>query len=160
MDTRNLHPTLLALVLAAAAAPTFAQYDGPESRDGGQPAVKAPPRKLTLQNCRDCGTVESVRQEKRKGEGGAVGIVGGAVIGGLIGNQIGKGGGRALATAGGAVAGGYVGNEVQKNANATTVWVTDVRMQDGSWRKFEQASQPRWHSGTVVRVMPDGTLRM
>ncbi len=37
----------------------------------------------------------------------------GAVIGGLLGNQIGGGNGRKLATAGGAVAGGLVGRNVQ-----------------------------------------------
>lgn len=37
----------------------------------------------------------------------------GAVIGGLLGNQVGKGNGRKLATVGGAVAGGMVGRHVQ-----------------------------------------------
>jgi len=37
----------------------------------------------------------------------------GAVVGGLLGNQIGKGNGRKLATVGGAVAGGLVGRNVQ-----------------------------------------------
>ena len=39
----------------------------------------------------------------------------GAVIGGLIGNQIGDGDGRKLATAAGAVAGGAIGRNVQGN---------------------------------------------
>ena len=43
-----------------------------------------------------------------------IGIATGAVIGGLLGNQIGGGNGRALATIAGAVGGGYVGNEVEK----------------------------------------------
>lgn len=37
----------------------------------------------------------------------------GAVVGGLLGNQVGKGNGRKLATVGGAVAGGLVGRHVQ-----------------------------------------------
>ncbi len=37
----------------------------------------------------------------------------GAVVGGLLGNQVGKGNGRKLATVGGAVAGGLVGRNVQ-----------------------------------------------
>ncbi|WP_312368839.1 glycine zipper 2TM domain-containing protein [Stenotrophomonas sp.] len=37
----------------------------------------------------------------------------GAVIGGLLGNQVGGGNGRKLATAGGAVAGGLIGRNVQ-----------------------------------------------
>jgi uncharacterized protein YcfJ len=44
-----------------------------------------------------------------------VGMGLGAVVGGLIGNQVGSGNGRKLATIAGAVGGGYVGNEIAKN---------------------------------------------
>lgn len=44
----------------------------------------------------------------------ALGIGIGAVVGGLIGNQVGSGNGRKLATIAGAVGGGYVGNEIAK----------------------------------------------
>lgn len=43
-----------------------------------------------------------------------VGIGVGAVIGGLLGNQVGGGTGKTLATIAGAVGGGYIGNEVAK----------------------------------------------
>ncbi|WP_089401503.1 glycine zipper 2TM domain-containing protein [Noviherbaspirillum humi] len=43
-----------------------------------------------------------------------VGIGVGAVVGGLLGNQVGGGNGRTLATIAGAVGGGYVGNEIAK----------------------------------------------
>jgi uncharacterized protein YcfJ len=43
-----------------------------------------------------------------------VGIGVGAVVGGLIGSQVGGGNGRTLATIAGAVGGGYVGNEIAK----------------------------------------------
>ncbi len=43
------------------------------------------------------------------------GTAAGAVIGGLVGNQIGSGNGRKLATVGGAVAGGAIGRNVQGN---------------------------------------------
>jgi uncharacterized protein YcfJ len=43
-----------------------------------------------------------------------VGIGLGAVVGGLIGNQVGGGKGRTLATIAGVVGGGYVGNEIAK----------------------------------------------
>ena len=43
-----------------------------------------------------------------------IGIGVGAVIGGLLGNQVGGGNGKTLATIAGAVGGGYVGNEVAK----------------------------------------------
>ena len=44
----------------------------------------------------------------------AVGIGIGAVVGGLLGNQVGSGNGRKLATVAGAIGGGYVGNEIAK----------------------------------------------
>ena len=43
-----------------------------------------------------------------------IGIGIGAVVGGLLGNQIGGGEGKTLATIAGAVGGGYVGNEIAK----------------------------------------------
>jgi outer membrane lipoprotein SlyB len=102
--------------------------------------------------CEDCGRVNEVKQEKRKGSGGAVGIVGGAVVGGLLGNQIGKGTGNTVATVGGAVAGGFAGNEVQKRVTSKTVWVTRVTLRDGSTRSFEQEAQPTWKAGSLVKV--------
>jgi outer membrane lipoprotein SlyB len=141
----NMKRLALAWMAATLSAASWAQYDGPESQ-------KKKAEVLSLETCQRCGKVEQVRQEKRKGEGGAVGIVGGAVVGGLLGNQIGGGSGRTLATVGGAVAGGYVGNEVQKNANSKMVWITDVRMKDGSLRTFEQEAKPAWRAGSVVRV--------
>lgn len=43
-----------------------------------------------------------------------IGIGVGAVVGGLLGNQVGGGNGKTLATIAGAVGGGYIGNEVAK----------------------------------------------
>lgn len=43
-----------------------------------------------------------------------IGIGVGAVIGGLLGNQVGSGDGKTLATIAGAIGGGYIGNEVAK----------------------------------------------
>ena len=102
--------------------------------------------------CEDCGTVQEVRHEKQKGEGGMLGIVAGAAAGGLLGNQVGRGTGKTLATVGGAVAGGYAGNEVQKRVSSKDLWITHVKMRDGSVRTFEQESQPGWKTGAIVKV--------
>jgi outer membrane lipoprotein SlyB len=134
------HLTLAALVLAACAA--------------GAPALANPAdaMKHKLAHCSDCGTVQAVNKEKRKGEGGAVGIVAGAAAGGLLGNQVGGGTGKALATVGGAVAGGFVGNEVQKHVTSKDVWVTKVKLKDGTVKTFEQAQAPGWKAGSLVKV--------
>jgi outer membrane lipoprotein SlyB len=136
----------IASLLAIAAAGALA--DNPH---GLPPGIA---KKLHAQAplCEDCGTVQDVRHEKRKGEGGAVGIIAGAAAGGLLGNQVGKGNGKTLATVGGAVAGGFVGNEVQKKVTAREVWITQVKMKDGSVRSFEHEAQPSWKSGSLVKV--------
>ena len=106
--------------------------------------------------CHDCATVQQVHAVTRKGEGGAVGMIGGAVVGGLLGHQIGGGTGKTLATVGGAAAGAYAGNEVQKSANSKTVWVTKVKLKDGSLRNFEQSAKPVWKAGQLVHVRENG----
>ena len=44
-----------------------------------------------------------------------VGMVSGAVVGGLLGSQVGHGSGRAIATIGGAALGGYIGSRIGRN---------------------------------------------
>lgn len=112
---------------------------------------------VAFAHCDSCGTVQEVKQEQRKGKGGAAGIIGGAVVGGLLGHQIGKGTGNTVATVGGAAAGGFVGNEVQKKVTSKNVWVTRVKMKDGSIRTFEQEAQPTWKAGARVKAT-DNTL--
>jgi hypothetical protein len=53
-----------------------------------------------------------------RNEGAAVA---GAVIGGILGNQIGSGSGRTAATVGGAVVGGLVGNEVSRDRHGNRI---------------------------------------
>lgn len=119
---------------------------------GAGAAPQAVVRAQTKALCDRCGTVQAVKQEQRQGKGGVLGVAGGAVAGGLLGNQVGKGTGKTVATVGGAVAGGVIGNEIQKKVTSRTVWVTTVTMKDGSTRSFEQEVQPGWAAGQVVRV--------
>jgi outer membrane lipoprotein SlyB len=103
--------------------------------------------------CASCGRIESVQAIKQKGEGSGVGIAAGAVLGGVLGNQVGGGNGKTLATVAGAVGGGYAGNEVEKHARATTTYQVRVRMEDGKIRTFPYAAQPGWNTGDRVRVV-------
>lgn len=139
---RTMKKLAIAGLLAAAALTTLA--DNPH---GLPPGIA---KKLAA--CEDCGHVSSVHKEQRKGEGGAVGIVGGAVVGGLLGHQVGKGTGKTVATVAGAAAGGYAGNEVQKHVTAKDVWITKVQMKDGSTRTFTHESAPAWKTGSLVKV--------
>ncbi|MEG1681999.1 MAG: glycine zipper 2TM domain-containing protein, partial [Stenotrophomonas sp.] len=58
-----------------------------------------------------CNKVEVANNARDQNR--VAGTATGAVVGGLLGNQVGKGNGRKLATVGGAVVGGLVGRNVQ-----------------------------------------------
>lgn len=87
------------------------------------------------------GTVQAVRAVLVKGQGSGVGVVTGAVLGGLVGNQMGKGTGNTVMTVGGAVAGGYAGNEVEKNVKKKTLFKTTVKLDDGSVHDYTVGQQ-------------------
>lgn len=102
--------------------------------------------------CESCGIVTGVRSEKRRGKGGALGIIGGAVGGGLLGSQVGKGDGKTLGTVGGAVGGAIIGNEIQKRMNRKTVHITSIQLKDGTTRSYESETAPTWAVGNSVKL--------
>ena len=108
--------------------------------------------------CNECGVVQSTREIVQPGDGGAVGIVGGAVVGGLLGNQVGKGRGKDVATVAGAVGGAVVGNEIEKRVDTTKRYEVAVRFNDGSSRVFTETKPTAWRSGDQVKLV-DGVLR-
>jgi outer membrane lipoprotein SlyB len=108
--------------------------------------------------CSNCGNVESVRAIKHRAQGSGLGAAGGAVLGGLLGNQVGSGSGRTIATAAGAIGGAVVGNQVEGNMKATTTYEIRVRLDNGNVRTFNQTSAPAWRSGDRVRIVK-GRLR-
>jgi outer membrane lipoprotein SlyB len=128
----------------------------PERMNSAAPAPQAAPKPVHVQRgtvqaapaqrvasvCSTCGKVESVAAVKQKGDGTGIGVVGGAVVGGLLGSQVGGGSGKNVATVLGAVGGGVAGNEVERRARATTVYQVRVRMDDGSVRTVTQSSAP------------------
>jgi outer membrane lipoprotein SlyB len=108
--------------------------------------------------CLNCGRVESVRTVQSAAKPSGVGVVGGAIVGGLLGNQIGGGTGRSVATVAGAVGGGYAGNEIEKRTRTATTYQVRVRMEDGNIRSFPFNNPPQWREGDRVRVV-DGYLK-
>ena len=110
---------------------------------GNKPAASSKPTKVAAASvCAACGTVESVKSETRKGEGTGLGAVGGAVVGGVVGHQMGGGDGKKALTVLGAVGGGFAGHEVEKRARSTTVYQVHMRMDDGSSRTVTQSTAP------------------
>lgn len=135
------------LAMAPAANPRpamLAQADAPVAR---KPAV-----------CGNCGRVESVRTIRQRAEGSGVGAAGGAILGGLLGNQVGGGNGRKLATVAGAVGGAVVGNQVEGNMKATTSYEVLVRMDNGKARTFHLNNLNGYSSGDRVKIV-NGALR-
>jgi outer membrane lipoprotein SlyB len=108
--------------------------------------------------CADCGVVESARVVETRGEGSGIGVVGGAVVGGLLGNQVGSGNGNKIATVAGAVGGAVAGNEVEKRVKTKKSYEVVVRFEDGRSRVFHEANSGGWRVGDRVRVV-DGVIR-
>jgi len=108
---------LLAVSAAALVTPAFAQQDFERRRNERLfeanvtevRAVMGPPE----QRC----WIESERVQREEHSTG--GGVAGAIIGGILGHQIGGGSGRALATVGGVAAGAVVGSKLGGRADTT-----------------------------------------
>jgi len=137
---------LIAAFLTAGAAPALSQA-APQDH---HPRASA--------ECRNCGTVVSTRSYEREAErASGVGGVGGAVVGGLLGNKVGSGNGRTLATVAGAVGGAYAGNKLERNIKTDTYTDVRVKMAQGGYRTFSEKGHTRFRNGDRVRVQ-DGRL--
>jgi outer membrane lipoprotein SlyB len=118
-----------------------------------------PMRRAPALVCQNCGIVESIREITTGGDSNGLGAAGGAVVGGLLGNQVGGGHGRQAMTVVGAIGGAFAGNQIEKQARATRSYETTVRMNNGSSRTVAQAAQPEWRDGDHVKIV-DGAVRM
>jgi outer membrane lipoprotein SlyB len=103
------------------------------------------------------GYVEAVEVApgEQRSSGPGIGAIGGAIAGGVLGNQVGSGTGRAAATVGGAVAGGVIGHQVEqhmKGPQTATSYRFRVRMDDGSYQTFTQERHDNIRVGDRVRV--------
>ena len=118
-----------------------------------KPVERAAPVPVAAATCAECGVIESVREIAAKGKGSGIGAVGGAVVGGLLGNQVGGGRGKDVMTVVGAVGGAVAGNEVEKQVKATKSYEVTVRLNDGSSRVISEASAPSWRTGDKVKIV-------
>jgi len=147
------------------AAPATTQAASPAATPAEKPKAAAPaPRKQqtadraqeptrTAMACTNCGSVISVTLVKHQGEGSGLGAIGGAVVGGVLGHQVGSGRGRDVATVAGAGAGAYAGHQIEKNVKTTQDYVVGVRMDDGSTRNFPYQSEPAFRVGDKIQVV-------
>jgi outer membrane lipoprotein SlyB len=108
------------------------------------------------QVCGNCGVIEAIHEVNTRAEGSGVGAAGGAVVGGLLGNQVGGGHGRQLATVLGAVGGAVAGNQIEGSVRATRSYNIVVRLDNGKTRTVHQSAAPNWRQGDRVRVVNGG----
>ncbi|SIT44614.1 Outer membrane lipoprotein [Paraburkholderia ribeironis] len=118
-------------------------------QDPAQPA----PRQVAADP--NAGEVVAVNTVQAPEPTTGLGAVGGAVAGGLLGNQVGGGRGRVLATIAGAVGGGIAGNGIEHAVRKATTYEVQVKMQDGSYRNFNYSTQPQVQVGQRVHVSGD-----
>ena len=115
----------------------------PQTAQAGTPVKAA---------CHSCGTVESIREIEKPGDGSGLGMAGGAIGGAVVGKQFGNGRGRDALTILGAIGGGYAGHQAEKNMRTVKSYEVQVRMEDGSLRSLPSASPPNWRAGDRVKV--------
>ena len=123
------------------------------SSSPSSPSYNNPAPVAQAEVCRSCGVVDSVHEIKVKGQGSGVGGVGGAVVGGLLGNQVGGGRGKTAMTVLGAVGGAFAGNEIEKNVRSEIEHQMVVRLDDGTTRTFTQVGAFPYGVGERVRIV-------
>jgi len=129
-----------------------AERNAPDARYAEAPQPAAHMAAPAPAVCHSCGVVESVHAVTQRGQGSGLGAAGGAIVGGLLGNQIGGGSGRKIATVAGAVGGAVVGNQVEGNMKSSTTYQVRVRMDDGKVRTISSSSAG-WQAGDHVKVV-------
>jgi outer membrane lipoprotein SlyB len=153
-------PAQVALQTTTAPAPAgvTGHPAGPVAAKPHQAPQRTPAPVHVAAACLQCGVIESVREVDAKGEGSGLGAVGGAVVGGLLGSQVGGGRGKDVMMVAGAVGGGLAGNEIEKRVKTSKSYSITVRLEDGSTRVVNQATAPAWRAGDKVKFV-DGVIQ-
>lgn len=104
--------------------------------------------------------IELMRQDVASGSSAlGLGTLAGAVVGGIVGNQIGSGGARPTATVLGAASGAYVGHQMEKRGQqAADAYKFTIRMNNGSYQTLMQSANPDIRVGDRVQI-DNGVVR-
>ena len=103
--------------------------------------------------CNNCGTIERIERVYGERETTGGGAVLGAIIGGALGNQVGKGDGRKAATVAGAVIGGAIGNAAAKDQRSRPRYEIFVQLDDGRRLVVEQPTLDGLREGDYVQIV-------
>jgi outer membrane lipoprotein SlyB len=109
------------------------------------------------------GVVSSIELMRAEGPSrvSPAGVIAGAVIGGLLGNQIGAGSGKAAATVAGVAAGGYAGNEIGRRAQAGSapdIYRIAIQYDGGGSQYIDVGTPGDLRVGDRVRVDANGQI--
>jgi outer membrane lipoprotein SlyB len=117
---------------------------------GGVRTAPVPAREARY--CADCATVAAVNVVEVSGNGNYLGAIGGAVVGGLLGSNVGSGNGRTAAEVAGAVGGAAIGNNIERNSNRRQRYEVVVRYGNGATQTVPYENDPGVRVGDRVRV--------
>lgn len=93
------------------------------------------------------------------GSGIGIGTIAGAVVGGVLGHQVGGGTGNTAATVVGAAGGAYAGHELEKRSQPqTNAYNFTIRMDNGSYQTLAQNTTADIRVGDRVQI-DNGVVR-
>lgn len=107
----------------------------------------------SVQQQEQTGTVSSIQIIDTEQRGISGGAILRAVLGGVVGNQIGSGSGRKIATGAGVIGGAMAGNEISKRANGDNqLYRVTVRQSNGRTQQFDYQQIGDLQIGDRVRI--------
>lgn len=143
----------VAALLLAGCGPTYSTrpggYAGPPTYQGGRQCYQG------------CGYVRQIRQvQLGNSNHAALGTVIGAVVGGLLGHQVGGGKGKTAATVAGAVGGGFAGHAVgERSGQGDEGWQVVVQLNNGQYATVTQRDPPQARVGDYVMIRDNEVYR-
>ncbi len=146
-----------ALAIASAAALAACAY--PEPPPSNVPSYSQPTRGSVggpayAANTGVVSSIELIRGQERSSGISPAGTIIGAVVGGLVGHQIGEGRGNTAATIGGAAVGGLAGNAIGQHTREGTadVYRVAIRYDNGGSQYIDVSNPGDLRTGDRVRV--------
>lgn len=99
-------------------------------------------------------SIELVQQNVAPSSGIGAGTIAGALVGGILGHQVGGGTGNTAATVLGAAGGAYVGNQMEKNQATQQVnaYKLNIRLNNGTYQAITQSSADDIRVGDRVQI--------
>ncbi len=158
MNTRYLAAATVALAALAGCASDPVYYGEPRYAREGQYYGNREGTYYGNGAYDELGRVVAIDRVRGGGRTSGGGAVAGAIVGGVLGHQIGSGRGQDAATVGGALGGALVGNELERRQGDEHYRIT-VQFRDGREATFAQDNLDGIRVGDRVRVADNRLFR-